>query len=137
MKRSLFLAALAVSLPAAPLLAHEVLHAGHDGHAHGKACGHQALEHAGHVDFLHDGHLHHGHDGHVDEHALEVSSTNPEAEELVSRVTTDAHMHGHAGEEHLSLQHGGHIDFVHDGRLHHVHGDHMDDHGLVKLLAAR
>ncbi|MEE4316259.1 MAG: hypothetical protein V2I74_04690 [Erythrobacter sp.] len=137
MTRSLIFAALALPFAATPVMAHEVLHAGHDAHAHGKGCGHQALEHAGHVDFLHDGHLHHGHAGHVDEHALEVSTVNPEAEELSATVTSDDHMHGHAGEEHMSVQHGTHVDFIHDGRLHHVHGDHMDDHGTVKLLAAR
>ena len=137
MHRSLFLAAFTLPLFAAPALAHEVIHAGHDAHAHGKACGHQAIEHGGHVDFLHDGHLHHTHAGHLDEHALEISSTHPESEELVARVTTDDHPHGHTGEEHASVQHGSHTDFVHEGRLHHVHGDHIDDHGEVKLVAAR
>lgn len=136
MHRSLFLATFALPFLAAPAAAHEVLHAGHDTHAHGQSCGHQALEHAGHVDYLHDGHLHHGHDGHVDEHTLDVSTANPEAEELSARVTTDDHPHGHAGEEHLSVQHGAHVDFIHDGRLHHVHGDHTDDHGAVKLVVA-
>ena len=135
MNRSLLCAALALPLLSAPVAAHEVLHAGHD-HAHGKGCGHQALEHAGHVDYLHDGHLHHGHDGHVDEHALEVSTANPEGEELVARVTSDDHPHGHAGEEHTSVQHGPHIDYLHDGRLYHRHGDHTDDHGAVKLVTA-
>lgn len=137
MHRSLYCAALAFPLLAFPAFAHEVLHAGHDGHAHGQACGHQALEHAGHVDYLHDGHLHHGHDGHVDEHTLDVSTANPAAEELTTRVTTDDHAHGHPGEEHMSVQHGAHVDFIHDGRLHHLHGDHTDDHGAVKLVAAR
>lgn len=137
MHRSLFLATLALPFLAAPVMAHEVLHAGHDTHNHGQTCGHQALEHAGHVDYLHDGHLHHGHDGHFDEHTLDVSTANPEAEELSARVTTDDHAHGHAGEEHISVQHGAHVDFIHDGRLHHLHGDHTDDHGAVKLVAAR
>lgn len=137
MHRSLYLAAFALPFIAAPASAHEVLHAAHEGHAHAQGCGHQALEHAGHVDYLHDGHLHHAHDGHVDEHALEVSTANPEAEELTARVTTDNHPHGHDGEEHMSVQHGTHVDFVHDGRLHHRHGDHTDDHGAVKLVAAR
>ena len=137
MHRSLFLVTLAFPCLAAPAMAHEVLHAGHDAHSHGQTCGHQALEHAGHVDYLHDGHLHHGHDGHVDEHTLDVSTANPEAEELSARVTSDDHAHGHAGEEHISVQHGAHVDFIHDGRLHHLHGDHTDDHGAVKLVAAR
>jgi hypothetical protein len=34
------------------------------------------------------------------------------------------------------VQHGDHMDFVHDGHLHHLHGDHTDDHGAVKLITA-
>ncbi|MGY6551665.1 MAG: hypothetical protein ACXIT4_07170 [Erythrobacter sp.] len=120
-----------------PLAAHEIIHSAHDDHAHGAGCGHAALEHAGHVDYLHDGHLHHVHDGHVDEHMLDITSTNPAAEELVMLVTSDDHRHGHAGEEHDMVQHGTHMDYIHDGRLHHLHGDHTDDHGPVKLVAAR
>lgn len=134
MKRSLSLLAIAAATLASGAYAHEVLHAGHDDHSHGKDCGHVALEHAGHVDYLHDGHLHSAHGGHYDEHALEVSSTNPVAEELATMVTTDDHMHGHDGEEHAAVQHGDHMDYIHDGRLHFVHGDHMDDHGPVKLV---
>lgn len=119
-----------------PLAAHEVIHGAHEGHAHAAGCGHAALEHAGHVDYLHDGHLHHGHGGHTDEHVLEISSANPDAHELVAMVTSDDHAHGHDGEEHLMVQHGAHMDYVHDGRLHHLHGDHTDDHGAVKLMAA-
>src|SRR5260370_30588705 len=52
-------------------------HRGH-AHQHWPACGHPAVRHDGHVDYLHDGHLHHPHEGHVDEHVLEVSSTNPD-----------------------------------------------------------
>lgn len=137
MNRSLYCAVLALPLFAAPAMAHEVIHGGHEGHAHAKGCGHQAIDHNGHVDYLHDGHLHRAHDGHVDEHVLEVTDSNPDAEELVSRVTTDDHAHGHAGEEHITVQHGDHMDFVHDGHLHHRHGDHTDDHGAVKLVVAR
>ena len=139
MNRSLSAAAVAavLALPLAPVLAHEVLHGGHDTHAHGADCGHQAIAHAGHVDYLHDGHLHHQHDGHVDEHVIDVSAANPEAEELVTRVTTDAHPHGHPGEEHMMVQHGAHMDYIHDGRLHSLHGDHTDDHGAVTLLALK
>jgi hypothetical protein len=127
----------AAPLLASPLGAHEVIHASHEAHAHGSACGHVALDHAGHVDYLHDGHLHNAHGGHVDEHALEVTAANPADEQLVARVTSDDHAHGHAGEEHAMVQHGTHMDYIHDGRLHHRHGDHTDDHGAVKLLAAK
>lgn len=135
MKRILFIVG-AASLMATGAFAHEILHADHSGHAHGQACGHSALEHAGHVDYLHDGHLHHAHGEHVDEHALAVTSTNPDAEQLASTVSGEDHMHGHDGEEHMSVQHGAHMDFIHDGRLHHVHGDHTDDHGPVTLIDA-
>ena len=134
MKRSTLLLACIAAPFAMPASAHEVIHAGHEGHVHAKACGHQALEHDGHVDYLHDGHLHHADGDHVDEHALEVTSANPAAEELAKTVSTDAHAHGHAGEEHMSVQHGAHTDYIHDGRLHHLHGNHTDDHGPVKLI---
>ncbi|MFL0671836.1 MAG: hypothetical protein ACJLS3_10580 [Erythrobacter sp.] len=127
----------ALAVLGSPLAAHEVIHAPHDTHAHGATCGHAAIDHGGHVDYLHDGHLHQSHDGHVDEHALEVSAVNPSDEQLVTRVTSDDHAHGHKGEEHAMVQHGTHMDYVHDGRLHFRHGDHTDDHGAVKLLAAK
>ncbi len=40
----------------------------------------------------------------------------------------DRHVHG-AGCGHEAVEHDGHIDYVVDGRLHHPHGDHCDDHG--------
>ncbi|WP_199803329.1 hypothetical protein [Erythrobacter rubeus] len=133
MKCLVFVLAAASSLSSAAS-AHEILHADHASHTHAADCGHTALEHGGHIDYIHDGHLHHGHDGHVDEHMIVVSSTNPEAHELATTVTSDDHPHDHEGEEHQMIQHGSHMDFVHNGRLHHVHGDHTDDHGPVKLV---
>jgi zinc transport system permease protein len=38
------------------------------GHAHGPACGHQAVPHGDHVDYLHGGHRHAPHGAHYDEH---------------------------------------------------------------------
>ncbi|HHS0832622.1 TPA: hypothetical protein ACTDMQ_004466 [Salmonella enterica subsp. enterica serovar Muenchen] len=35
---------------------------------------------------------------------------------------------------HEPVPHGNHIDYLVDGRLHHPHGDHCDDHGLVDVL---
>ena len=123
-----------VAMTATGALAHDMLHASHDDHAHGDGCGHVALAHLGHVDYLHDGHLHSPHDGHVDEHTLAVSATNPDAEAFVERVSSDDHRHGHDGEEHDMVQHGAHYDFIHDGRLHNEHGDHTDDHGPVSVV---
>jgi hypothetical protein len=33
------------------------------------------------------------------------------------------------------VPHGDHTDYLHDGHLHHHHGDHCDDHGAVPVLA--
>ncbi|MEE4155416.1 MAG: hypothetical protein V2I27_14760 [Erythrobacter sp.] len=137
--RKLFLAApiLCALAPfaASTAHAHAILHADHAAHAHGAECGHEAIEHDGHVDYLHDGHLHHAHESHVDEHMIAVSSVNPDVHELSGPVNDD-HAHGHQGEEHAMVQHGSHMDYVHDGRLHHAHGDHFDDHGPVKMVNA-
>jgi hypothetical protein len=32
------------------------------------------------------------------------------------------------------VPHGDHEDFLYHGRLHHPHGDHCDDHGLVETV---
>jgi hypothetical protein len=98
-------------------------------HQHGPSCGHTAVCHDGHVDYLHDGHLHHMHGDHVDEHVIEVSDTNP------SRCTPEtrcSHTHG-PGCGHEPVPHGDHVDYLVDGRLHHPHNGHCDDHGPVKL----
>ncbi|MCI5043168.1 MAG: hypothetical protein MRY72_00600 [Aquisalinus sp.] len=120
-------------LIAGSVSAHEIVHRDHD-HVHEKDCGHQAIAHDGHIDYLHDGHLHSAHGEHVDEHAIAVSEINPVSEVLVAQVNNHNHTHGADGEEHLIVQHGDHFDYIHDGRLHYVHGDHVDDHGPVTLV---
>lgn len=35
---------------------------------------------------------------------------------------------------HEAVPHGNHIDFLVNGRLHHPHGDHCDDHGPVEVV---
>ena len=112
------------------------IHEAHD-HVHGPGCGHQAIVHDGHVDYLHDGHLHHPHDGHVDEHTIAVSDTNPNActpAHVCGGHEVD-HVHG-PGCGHPAVPHGDHIDYLVDGHLHHVHGDHCDDHGPITLVAS-
>ena len=48
-----------------------------------------------------------------------------------SHETHAGHEHEHAkGWGHTVVQHGDHQDFLHDGCLHHVHGDHVDEHRL-------
>ena len=105
------------------------IHKGHD-HIHGKDCGHIAVVHNDHVDYLHDGHLHNMHDGHIDDHVLEVSDTHP-VQEVLAEEHGD-HMHAEADATHIMVPHGDHMDFYHDGHLHHVHGDHIDEHGILE-----
>jgi hypothetical protein len=35
---------------------------------------------------------------------------------------------------HEAIKHGDHIDYIVDGRLHHQHGDHCDDHGPLETI---
>lgn len=117
-------------------VAHDVQHLDHS-HAHGSDCGHTALAHDGHVDYLHNGHLHHMHDGHVHEHVLAVTAANPADHALAGRVEGHGeHLHTADEADHPRVQHGDHFDFIHNGTLHHVHGDHVDDHGPVTLVRA-
>jgi hypothetical protein len=32
------------------------------------------------------------------------------------------------------VPHGDHFDYLFEGRLHHPHGDHCDDHGPLQLV---
>lgn len=97
-------------------------------HVHSEFCGHLRVMHAGHIDYLHDGHLHHEHDGHYDEHVVEVSATNPDG-----CAPIDCRC-GHEGCGHALVPHGDHFDYLVDGRLHHPHGDHCDDHGPLAVV---
>jgi len=97
-------------------------------HVHSEACGHLRIEHEGHIDYLHNGHLHSAHDGHYDEHIITVSAINPDDCQLVSCAC------GHDDCGHPLVPHGDHQDYLVNGRLHHLHGDHCDDHGAVTVL---
>jgi hypothetical protein len=101
-------------------------------HVHGPGCGHVAVQHGDHVDYLHEGHLHHPHEAHVDEHVLEVCAEQP------ARCTEGRRVEGHPATHvhgpdcgHDPVPHGDHVDFLVDGRLHHPHAGHCDDHGPV------
>ena len=113
-------------------MAHTV-HEKHE-HAHGADCAHPKVQHAGHVDYLHDGHMHHAHEGHVDEHVLDVSSSNPDA--CTTSHSCAAHDAGHkhgAGCGHEMVPHGDHTDHLVSGHLHRAHGSHCDDHGKLSI----
>ena len=101
-------------------------HAGH-AHSHSEHCGHLRLQHEGHVDYLHDGHLHCTHGDHYDECVIAVSAANP-AECAPARCAC-----GHQDCGHEMVPHGDHTDYLVDGRLHHQHRDHCDDHGPLAL----
>jgi hypothetical protein len=98
------------------------------GHVHNDHCGHTRIRHNGHVDYLHDGHLHAPHGDHYDEHTLAVDSTNP------AQCTPIACACKHDDCGHEKVPHGDHVDFLVNGRLHHPHGDHCDDHGPVVTI---
>lgn len=105
-------------------------HPNHD-HIHGDNCGHTAIKHNDHIDYLHDGHLHHPHEGHYDEHRLDVNATNPN--DCNQAFDCGRHIHGdNCGHE--AIPHGDHIDYIVDGRLHHQHNGHCDDHGPVEII---
>ncbi|MEM7661477.1 MAG: hypothetical protein AAF292_04450 [Pseudomonadota bacterium] len=132
MKRILVAASLLIGGTAS---AHEVIHADHTD-VHSATDGHITINHDGHVDHLHDGHLHHVHGDHIDEHVIAVSAVNPVAEEIVSTVDLDGHVHSADDDAHPRIQHGDHFDYLHDGRLHFVHGDHVEDHGAIEIVSA-
>lgn len=97
-------------------------------HVHGPGCGHQSVKHGDHVDYIFDGHLHHVQDDGTIDHILDVTVANPD----VCRKT-ECRTPGKHGPEAERIPHGDHVDYLVQGRLHHVHGDHCDDHGQVTL----
>lgn len=51
------------------------------------------------------------------------------AEDAVAHAVTDEHPHDHGDDcGHPAVQHGDHVDYVHDGHRHAVHGEHYDEH---------
>jgi hypothetical protein len=113
-------------------MAHKT-HEPHD-HEHGPECGHTAVRHDGHIDYLHDGCLHHPHEDHVDEHSFAVDAQHPADCTPEFRAGHDGgHRHGpDCGHE--AVPHGDHVDYLVDGRLHHPHEGHCDDHGPVEVI---
>lgn len=102
----------------------------HHTHQHGDGCGHLRIRHGDHEDYLHDGHLHHNAaDGEVAKHVLDVTEENPAGCHQLS-----CHLQAQHAEDAPKVPHGDHEDFLVGGRLHHVHGDHCDDHGAVAVL---
>lgn len=98
-------------------------------HDHSLECGHTKILHDGHVDVVEpNGHLHHRDGDHWDECRIEVNDKNPDAE---NKVEGELH-NDHCG--HQKIVHGDHTDYLVNGRLQHVDGNHVDDHGPVNVL---
>jgi hypothetical protein len=106
-------------------MAHET-HTDHT-HVHSTHCGHLRVQHEDHSDYLHDGHLHTPHGDHYDEHVIAVSATNP------VDCAPAACECGHVDCGHPAVPHDDHVDYLYEGRLHHLHGDHCDDHGMLMI----
>ncbi len=106
----------------------------HGSHTHSPNCGHKAILHGDHLDYLHDGHLHFVTNGKVEDHALEVSTRNPD------RCTSGHACSGHDADHvhgencgHAAIPHGDHVCYLVDGHLHHPHNGHCDHHGTVAI----
>ncbi|MNY51494.1 hypothetical protein D3C86_1870870 [compost metagenome] len=95
-------------------------------HQHGQNCGHLKVQWADETGYLHDGHLHRQHGEHWDESSIPVSARNPDTCQQVACAV-------HA-EDQPMVPHGDHMDRVVNGRLHHEHAGHCDDHGPVQVL---
>lgn len=106
-----------------------LIHSEH-AHVHSAACGHPRVQHGNHVDYLHNGHLHFVHEGHYDEHVVEISAANPEGCAPLECACGCGPDCGHP-----AVPHGDHVDYLVDGRLHHPHEGHCDDHGPLSLAA--
>jgi len=91
-------------------------------HVHGKTCRHLQIPHGDHADYLVDGELHHTHDGHCDLHG-QVKVVFP---------THPRHNHAHSKTcGHTAINHENHIDYLHDGHLHHHREDgEYEEHAL-------
>jgi len=112
---------------------HHLTHEDHS-HSHGPGCGHTTVQHQGHTDYLHDGHMHHIHDSHIDEHVIEISSTNPT--DCTPNHTCKGHEAGHFHRPtcgHEAIPHGDHVDFLVGEHLHFPHHAHCDDHGAIQV----
>ena len=102
------------------------------GHIHGPSCGHTGVKHEGHTDYLHEGHLHNAEQDEVAEHVIKEGVANP------SVCTPDHACGGHDAKHahgtdcgHEAVPHGNHIDYLVNGHLHYLHGDHCDEHGPI------
>lgn len=106
----------------------EPVHGKHT-HNHSIACGHTKIRHNDHIDYVHDGHLHHEKDGEWVECKIPVNNQNPAEEKLIACACNHNDDCGHE-----MVPHGDHMDYLVNGRLHHVHNGKCEDHGPVDIV---
>jgi hypothetical protein len=95
-----------------------------------------AVQHEGHVDYLDHGHLEHSENGRTQQHVIGVSDMNPDRCDPKHRAAGHDAEHRHGSDcGHEAVPHGDHVDYLVDGRLHHPHGDHCDDHGPLTVIS--
>jgi len=82
-------------------------------HIHSPGCGHTAVRHRDHVDYLDQGHLQHVRADRTEEHAIEVTETNPDrcSPEHRAQGHESTYQHG-PGCGHEWVPHGNHIDYL-------------------------
>lgn len=103
-------------------------HANHS-HKHSIACGHTKIQHGDHIDYVHDGHMHHLDGDTLHECKIDITEANPDECKPINCGCDHENNCGHE-----LINHGDHVDFLVNGRLHHVHGGHCDDHGPVDIV---
>jgi hypothetical protein len=81
--------------------------------------------------------LHHTQGTRVDDHTIAVNANNPESctPSHSCAAHKQAHTHG-SNCGHEAVPHGNHVDYLVDGHLHHPHGSHCDDHGMLPVVGA-
>ena len=53
---------------------------------------------------------------------------------MPERIIHEGHTHVHEAEcGHTTSEHARHTDYLHNGHLHHPHGEHCDNHGNVAV----
>lgn len=117
-------------------------------HHHKPGCAHLQIQHNGHTDFLYNSFLFSLTDDWI-QHGIEDSALYPD---ICAQFCTLGHPIDHIHSDNcghqpvlvnylqfhliynlyiftISKKHGNHIDYIVDGQLHHVHGNHCDNHG--------
>ncbi len=102
---------------------------GDHSHQHSIACGHTKIKHEDHIDYLHDGELHRENDGKWVKCVIPVTEKNPAESKTLPCGCDHTDACGHE-----MVPHGDHMDYLVNGRLHHVKNGECYDHGPVEVV---